>query len=83
MVTASEVRHTHETMLEVAGRLVEEVQDVPPGVVLRAYWRAVRLVRNAGCPLPALPDEAELLARHLLVRRGVRVPHPRLGERVG
>jgi hypothetical protein len=70
-------------MLEVAGRLVDEVQDVPPGVVLRAYWRAVRLVRHAGCPLPALPDEAELLARHLLLRRGVLVPHPRLGEQAG
>lgn len=79
MATATEVRQAHEAMLDTAARLVEEIRDVPAGVVLRSYWRAVRLVRHTGCPLPALADEADLLARDLLLARGVRVPQPRVG----
>ena len=79
MATATEVRQTHEAMLDTATRLVEEIRDVPAGVVLRSYWRAVRFVRHTGCPLPSLADEADLLARDLLLARGVRVPKPRVG----
>lgn len=82
MATATEVRQAHTDMLDAAARLVEEIEDVPAGVVLRSYWRAVRLVRHAGCPLPAMATEADRVARDLLVARGVRVPataasHPR------
>lgn len=77
MATATEVRQAQEDMLDTASRLVEEIEDAPAGVVLRSYWRAVRFVRHTGCPLPALAAEAELVARDLLVARGVRVPHPR------
>ena len=77
MASATEVRRAQEAMLDAASRLVEEIKDVPAGVVLRSYWRAVRFVRHAGCPLPAMAAEADLLARDLLVARGVRVPQPR------
>lgn len=82
MATATEVRQAHEDMLDAAARLVEEIEDVPAGVVLRSYWRAVRYVRQAGCPVPAMAAEADLLARDLLLARGVRVPHPRRVRRV-
>lgn len=75
--TASEVRQAHRSALETAARLVDEIADAPPGVVLRSYWRAVRTVRHTGCPVPARADEAERLTRELLRARGVRVPHPR------
>ena len=77
MATATEVRQAHQDMLDAAARLVDEVGHTSAGGVLRTYWRAVRLMRQAGCPVPALADEAELLARDLLGARGVRVPHPR------
>lgn len=77
MATATEVRQAHQDMLDTASRLVDEVGHASAGGVLRSYWRAVRLMRLAGCPLPSLADEAEVLARDLLVSRGVRVPHPR------
>lgn len=82
MTTATEVRQVHEDLLDAAARLVEEITDAPAGVVLRSYWRAVRFVRHAGCPLPALATEADLVARDLLAARGVRVPHPRRAARV-
>ncbi len=75
-------------MLDAAARLVDEIGHQPAGGVLRSYWRAVRLMRLAGCPLPALADEAEMLARDLLGARGVHVshvshvPHPRRAGRV-
>lgn len=77
VATAIEVRQAHQDMLETAARLVDEIGHLPPGGVLRSYWRAVRLMRLAGCPVPALAGEAEMLARDLLGARGVRVPQPR------
>lgn len=77
MTTVTEVKQAHHAMLEAAERLVGEIDHVPAGVVLRCYWRAVRSVRDAGCPLPSLADEAELVARDRLVARDVRVPRPR------
>jgi hypothetical protein len=81
MATATEVRQAQEEMLDAAARLVEEVDDAPAGVVLRSYWRAVRFLRHTGCPLPAMAVEADLVARDLLVARGVRVPRPRGTDR--
>jgi hypothetical protein len=77
MTTAIEVRQANQSALETAARLVEEIEEVPAGVVLRSYWRAVRTVRHTGCPVPARADEAERLTRELLRARGVRVPHSR------
>lgn len=82
MTTATEARQVHQDLLDAAALLVEEITDAPAGVVLRSYWRAVKRVRHAGCPLPALATEADLVARDLLAARGVRVPHPRRGGRV-
>lgn len=82
MATATEVRQAQKEMLDAAARLVEDVDDAPAGVVLRSYWRAVRVLRRAGCPLPAMAAEADLVARDLLVARGVRVPRPRGAEPV-
>jgi hypothetical protein len=81
MATATEVRQAQEEMLDAAARLVEDVDDAPAGVVLRSYWRAVHLLRHAGCPLPGMAAEADLVARGLLVARGVRVPRPRGTDR--
>lgn len=84
MATATEVRDAHRAVLASAARLVEEVDEVAAGVVLRCFWRAVRVARLSGCPASILPQEAEGLARQLLVARGVRVPQPRHpGSRLG
>jgi hypothetical protein len=79
--TASQVRQAHQSALETAARLVDELAHVPAGVVLRSYWRALHATRHSGCPVPARASEAERLTRELLRARGVRVPRPR-GVRV-
>ena len=54
-------------------RLVEEIGDVPAGVVLRSYWRAVRTVRHTGCPVPARAVEAEIF--HAYRQRPLDLAH--------
>ena len=76
VATAIEVRQAHQDMLETRRAWSTRSGTLPAGVVLRSYWRAVRPMRHAGCPVPARADEAELLARELLGARGVRVPQP-------
>lgn len=62
-------RLTNQALLDVAGRLVEERRDLPPGSVLRCFSRAVRTALLRGYPPVQVPAEAERMTRELLGRR--------------
>jgi hypothetical protein len=78
-MTALEVRQTNQALLDAAARLVNELDEVPAGAVLRCFSRAVRTARQEGCPVTQLPVEAERLARELLAQRVLHVPVLRSG----
>lgn len=78
MTTAEDIRLANRQLLEAAARLAEETSEVPAGAVLRAFSRAVRMARQAGCPANQLPVEAERLTRQSL-ELGRAVPHQRCG----
>lgn len=68
-MTAQEVAATSRALMETAARLVDDMQSIPAGSVLRCFSRAVRTARSAGCPVSRLPGEADRLARQWLSAR--------------
>jgi hypothetical protein len=94
-MTVAEVKHANRALMDAAAGLVDELDDVPAGRVLRCFSRAVGYMRRVGCPTAQLAVEAEWLARELLDGRLVldathdaeprtpgAVPRPRMA-RVG
>lgn len=73
----AEVKRTNQELLDAVARLVDELADVPAGVVLGSFSRAVRATRQAGYSLPELPTEAERLARRLIAARPGLLPRQR------
>jgi len=68
-MTALEVKQAHQALLDSVASLVDEFDDIPTGRVLRCFSRAVGCARREGCPTKWLPEEAERLAREMLVGR--------------
>jgi hypothetical protein len=68
-MTAQEAAAANRALLDTAARLVDEMDNVAPGSVLRCFSRAVRTARSLGCPLTRLPAEADRLARQWLGER--------------
>lgn len=52
-----------------ADRLVEDLRDLPPGSVLRCFFRSVRATVRDGWPPSQVVPEAERRTRELLARR--------------
>ena len=73
-LAAPDLRQMNQSLLDTAAHLVEERNDLPAGSVLRCFSRAVRHVRQSGCPTPQLAAEAERIARALLSLRTVTSP---------
>ncbi|MDO7867208.1 hypothetical protein [Nocardioides jiangxiensis] len=69
MTTTDEIRLANQELLSAAARLAGETVEVPAGVVLRSFSRAVRMARLSGCPASQLCVEAERLTRQLLALR--------------
>jgi hypothetical protein len=63
MMTTLEPRQANQALLDAVARLVDERDDLPAGSVLRCFARAVRQVRQAGCPTAQLAVEVERVAR--------------------
>ncbi|GAB7006628.1 hypothetical protein JCM18899A_41010 [Nocardioides sp. AN3] len=68
-MTVAEVKVANQALLDTVARLVDELDEVPAGRVLRCFSRAVGHVRRVGCPTTQLATEAEWLARELLAGR--------------
>jgi hypothetical protein len=68
-MTVTEVRRADQQLLDTVAALVDELDDVPTGRVLRCFSRAVRHLRRHGCPPDRLAAEAEWLTREMLAGR--------------
>lgn len=68
--TAHGVVDLHRILLETAGELTAEFDELPAGSVMRCFGRAVKLARAQGVSGTALPEAARRLARASLRERG-------------
>lgn len=68
-MTPLEFKRASESLADTLERLIDELDHLPPGAVMRCFARAVRHARYAGFTPEELPAEVERRTRAMLEAR--------------